>query len=68
VDFKVAEEGVCAEDGEDFVDDVVGWVVRGDGEWGVGGLERWEGLSWAAGAGAQGQGGEVAWFWGFVLE
>lgn len=61
LDFKVAEEGVCAEKREDLVEDVVGLAVR------VGGLGGGEvrggggkGVGGAAGLGAEGEEGEVA--------
>lgn len=51
-DFEVAEESVGAEEGEDFVEDVVGFGVRVDVEWVGGGGERGEHVGGAAGFGA----------------
>jgi hypothetical protein len=59
-DFEVAEEGVGAEEGEDFVEDVVGFGVRVDVEWVGGGGQRGEGVGGAAGFGAEGEEGEVS--------
>jgi hypothetical protein len=59
-DLEVAEEGIGAEQREDFVEDVVGfrvWVdVKGGG---VGRVGR-KGVGGAAGFGAKGEEGEVA--------
>lgn len=61
LDLKVAEEGVCAEEAEDLVEDVVALALD------LGGLVRRQGrvregqdVGRAAGLGAQGEEGEVA--------
>lgn len=61
LDLEVAEEDVGAEEGEGFVEDVVGFGFGVDFE-GVGaGGEGGEGVGWATGFGAEGEEGEVAW-------
>lgn len=60
LDLEVTEEDVGAEEGEGFVEDIVGFafgvdVVRVDG-----GRERREGVSWSAGFGAEWEEWEVA--------
>lgn len=61
LDLEVAEEGVGAEQAEDFVEAVVRFAVWVD----VDGIEvRWESgerVGWATGLGAQREEGEVAW-------
>lgn len=61
LDLEVPEESVGAVEGEDFVEGVVGLVVRVRGRFGRGCVrgEGWEGVGGAAGAGAKGGEGEV---------
>ena len=59
LDLKVAEEGVCAEQGEDLVEDVVALVVR-VGRLVGGQRDEREGVGGTAGLGAQGEEREVA--------
>ena len=59
-DLEVAEEGVGAEEGEHFVEDVVGFRVRVHVEGGGCGRERGERVGGAACFGAQGEEGQVA--------
>jgi hypothetical protein len=59
-DLEVAEEGIGAEQREDFIEDVVGFRVWVDVEGGGVGWESGEGVGGAAGFGAEGEEGEVA--------
>ena len=59
-DLEVAEECVGAEEGEDFVEDVVGFGVGVDVEGGGGGWQGGEGEGGAAGFGPEREEGEVA--------
>ena len=59
-DCEVAEEGVCAEEGEDLVEGVVALVRGIDGEFCEVGGEGRQLLGWTAGSCAQGQEGKVA--------
>ena len=61
LDLEVAEEGVCAEKGQDLIERVVRLVRRIDGELGDVGWKRWELLCGAAGSCAERKKGEVAW-------
>ena len=61
-DLEVAEEGVGAEEGQDFVEDVVGFRVGVDVQGGRGGGERRERVCRATGFGSEGEEGEVACF------
>lgn len=61
LDLEVAEEDVGAEEGEGFIEDVVGFGFWVDFE-GVGaGGEGRESVGWTAGFGAEGEEGKVAW-------
>ena len=60
LDLEVAEEGVGAEEGENFVEDVVRFGVRVDVEGGGGGGEDREREGGTAGFGAKGEEGKVA--------
>ena len=60
MDLEVAEKGVGAEEGEDFVAGVVGGVGGIDRERSIGRLEEWESGGRAACAGAEGEDGDVA--------
>lgn len=61
LDLEVAEECVCAEQREDFVEWVVGFMAGFNGEVRDVGGERGQLDGGAAGACAKGEEGEVAW-------
>jgi len=60
LDLKVAEEGVCAEDGEHLVEDVVAFGVLVGGFAGGQVRDRGEGVRWAAEPGSEREEGEIA--------
>lgn len=60
LDFKVAEEDVGAEEGEGFVEDVVGFGFGVDCGWVGVRWERGEGVGWSARFGAEREEREVA--------
>ncbi len=60
LDFEVAEESVGAEEGEDFVQGVVGFAVGVNVEIGCAWRDRRERVGGTAGSGAEGEEAEVA--------